>query len=716
MEKQFVLKAKTAVKRVAAISAGATMMGATMMGAVAADLGDYPSPFVNNGELNGLVVVGSASSAGDIVGAGDLISTLTQATVSASSATTVTEGGEDAEVSLDNALPGSLATLDDEKIAGLIDTEIEWNDTDYDVSELITAGTGLKILVSSTENEEEMGSTPYLGTGDASNTQLMYNYSFEDDISAMVSGVSTDDPITLDILGKSFEITNMAEKTFTYKLADEYSLFVGESVTVNGKSVELVNVASGADTVVVKVDGEQETVGTSSETVNGLKVEVSETFYSDNLEDRFAVIRAGEDISKTATDSTPVELFGLDEDDTDNPWDWDINLTHATTNTGHIAITWDETSDETADDYPPVALGGSFDFPNNFASVKFDSLTVDDYETLTVNFGATENIDGTTYGVVEFVTSHDDGLYMNEADEVDVAYIFTVADTNVSSWAWQDDDGDWNTQAVTDASSGTEAQYQYDTNQYANFSVDTVALLASPDYNVTLELSTIAGSDNLVFEANKEDATDSGSDVILGDAQDEEAAEVKVGSSNYGTKDFDLLFAGGFILENPESNGNGDGKIVMEIPSEEVKANVIVTGPGTSTTTAEYSSVTVNSVAGQSVIKLDTEVTDPASRNLILVGGPAVNRLTAQAMGLNYPTTGADSGIPEGAALIRMIDNAFGGSNTAVVVAGWDAEDTRAAASVLQNYRSYANQLDGKMEVKVSGTSVSAVGGDVATE
>ncbi len=69
MEKQFVLKAKTAVKRVAAISAGATMMGATMMGAVAADLGDYPSPFVADGELNGLVVVGSASSAGDIVGA-----------------------------------------------------------------------------------------------------------------------------------------------------------------------------------------------------------------------------------------------------------------------------------------------------------------------------------------------------------------------------------------------------------------------------------------------------------------------------------------------------------------------------------------------------------------------------------------------------------------------------------------------------------------------
>ncbi|MEK9789210.1 MAG: S-layer protein [Candidatus Woesearchaeota archaeon] len=178
---------------------------------------------------------------------------------------------------------------------------------------------------------------------------------------------------------------------------------------------------------------------------------------------------------------------------------------------------------------------------------------------------------------------------------------------------------------------------------------------------------------------------------------------------------FDRLFAGGLILRDPEQGLQGSGSVEFEIPEEAVKANIIVTGPGAVTTTTEYSSVTVNSVAGQSVIKLDTEVTDPASRNLILVGGPAVNRLTAQAMGLTYPTTGADSGIPEGAALIRLVENAFGGSNSALVVAGWDAEDTRAAASVLQNYRSYANSLDGRMEVQVSGTSVTAVGGDVAT-
>ena len=48
MQKNFVLKAKNTIKRVAAISVSSAMLGATMIGAVAAqDLGDYPSPFIS---------------------------------------------------------------------------------------------------------------------------------------------------------------------------------------------------------------------------------------------------------------------------------------------------------------------------------------------------------------------------------------------------------------------------------------------------------------------------------------------------------------------------------------------------------------------------------------------------------------------------------------------------------------------------------------------
>lgn len=713
MEKQFVLKAKTAVKRVAAISAGATMMGATMMGAVAADLGDYPSPFVDNGELNGLVVVGSASSAGDIVGAGDLISTLTQATVSASSSTTVTEGGEDKEIGLDASL-SSFGTLTDNEVAGLIDDEIEWNDTDIDVHEELVLGAAMTMLASGESNgEEEMGSDMYLGT---TGTGFTYKYVFEDAINSgatdLISNLDSDEPLTIEILGTSVEITDMAASAFTYKLADEYSLFTGDSVTVDGKEVSLVNVASGSSAnVVITVDGEQETVGSTSETVNGLKVQVSDTFYSDDLEDRFAVLRIGADLSKTATDGNAVELFGGDDTDSDNEYQWTISLAGANS---YIGVEYDAISDELDDTWAPVGVGGSISMPNNYAAVTFDSMTTSNYVDVEINAGGSESVNDTTVDVWEFTASEEDGFYIN-SEEVDTVFLSSNLAHNGNSdenttvtWHYQDDDGDWHN--VT-ASNNTEAlQVQYKSGSYLEI-VPGIGVTAG--INVTVHASNISGVDD---DLEVYLGYDADGDTLIGNAEDEVAGEVQLGETDYSTREYDIIKDGGIILRDPDGNLQGKGSVEFSIPEEEVKANIIVSGPETTTTTQQFSSVTVNSVAGQSVIKLDTEVTDPASRNLILVGGPAVNRLTAQAMGLNYPTTGADSGVPEGAALIRMVENAFGGSNTALVVAGWDAEDTRAAASVLQNYRSYANQLDGKMEVKVSGTSVSAVGGDVATE
>ena len=713
MEKQFVLKAKTAVKRVAAISAGATMMGATMMGAVAADLGDYPSPFVNNGELNGLVVVGSASSAGDIVGAGDLISTLTQATVSASSSTTVTEGGEDKEIGLDASL-SSFGTLTDNEVAGLIDDEIEWNDTDIDVHEELVLGAAMTMLASGESNgEEEMGSDMYLGT---TGTGFTYKYVFEDAINSgatdLISNLDSDEPLTIEILGTSVEITDMAASAFTYKLADEYSLFTGDSVTVDGKEVSLVNVASGSSAnVVITVDGEQETVGSTSETVNGLKVQVSDTFYSDDLEDRFAVLRIGADLSKTATDGQAVELYGGDDTDSDNEYQWTISLAGANS---YIGVEYDAISDELDDTWAPVGVGGAISMPNGYAAVTFDSMTTSNYVDVEINAGGSESVNDTTVDVWEFTASEEDGFYIN-SEEVDTVFLSSNLAHNGNSdenttvtWHYQDDDGDWHN--VT-ASNNTEAlQVQYKSGSYLEI-VPGIGVTAG--INVTVHASNISGIDD---DLEVYLGYDADGDTLIGNAEDEVAGEVQLGETDYSTREYDIIRDGGIILRDPDGNLQGKGSVEFSIPEEEVKANIIVSGPETTTTTQQFSSVTVNSVAGQSVIKLDTEVTDPASRNLILVGGPAVNRLTAQAMGLNYPTTGADSGVPEGAALIRMVENAFGGSNTALVVAGWDAEDTRAAASVLQNYRSYANQLDGKMEVKVSGTSVSAVGGDVATE
>ncbi|MCX6775050.1 MAG: S-layer protein [DPANN group archaeon] len=126
-------------------------------------------------------------------------------------------------------------------------------------------------------------------------------------------------------------------------------------------------------------------------------------------------------------------------------------------------------------------------------------------------------------------------------------------------------------------------------------------------------------------------------------------------------------------------------------------------------------------LAGVAVAKLDTEITDAKAQPLLLVGGPAVNKLSAQAAGLNFPTYGSDPafkaafgyGIGEGA--ITMIANAFGGTNYAMIVSGWEAQDTRNAATVLKDYNTYKAQMTGSQVIVKSNAGVLTVSAPTVT-
>ena len=64
------------VKKILALSTGAVMVGATVMGASAANLNEFPSPWIQNGRFNGLIVVGDQANAGDVLGAIDIATQL----------------------------------------------------------------------------------------------------------------------------------------------------------------------------------------------------------------------------------------------------------------------------------------------------------------------------------------------------------------------------------------------------------------------------------------------------------------------------------------------------------------------------------------------------------------------------------------------------------------------------------------------------------------
>ena len=70
------MRVKKAIKKIAALGVGATMLGATVLGAMAADLANYPEPFVDTGLFNGYIVVGDNAAAEDVVGAIDIAAAL----------------------------------------------------------------------------------------------------------------------------------------------------------------------------------------------------------------------------------------------------------------------------------------------------------------------------------------------------------------------------------------------------------------------------------------------------------------------------------------------------------------------------------------------------------------------------------------------------------------------------------------------------------------
>jgi len=101
---------------------------------------------------------------------------------------------------------------------------------------------------------------------------------------------------------------------------------------------------------------------------------------------------------------------------------------------------------------------------------------------------------------------------------------------------------------------------------------------------------------------------------------------------------------------------------------------------------------------------LDSSLASYTDQNLIVVGGPAVNRAAAALLGKTYPAYGAESGIPENAGLIKAVENADG--TVGMIVAGWEADDTRRAAIVLAEYDDH--DLSGE-EVQVTGTSMTDI-------
>ncbi len=83
------MRFQKAIKRMIALGTGAVMVGSSVF--AAADLANFPSPFVKDGKFSGVLIVGDKAAAEDVIGISDVISSLQFA---ATKKVTTTSGGE----------------------------------------------------------------------------------------------------------------------------------------------------------------------------------------------------------------------------------------------------------------------------------------------------------------------------------------------------------------------------------------------------------------------------------------------------------------------------------------------------------------------------------------------------------------------------------------------------------------------------------------------
>ena len=175
----------------------------------------------------------------------------------------------------------------------------------------------------------------------------------------------------------------------------------------------------------------------------------------------------------------------------------------------------------------------------------------------------------------------------------------------------------------------------------------------------------------------------------------EDNDDYEEGITRYGVK---------VVVYDPSGTDEAE-ELTLEYPLAQVGAQVFLTAGKVASTTVgsggAVESVTLEAIEVGSAV-LASEVANVAGQNLMMVGGPCANEAARKVMGVTMDNCA--EGFAPGKAILKLYDT--GAGNVALLIAGDQPMDTRAAARVLANYDSY--DLSGD-EVSITYTSLADI-------
>ena len=801
------MEIKKAIKRIIALGTGATMLGATVLGAMAAaDLANYPVPFVEDSTYNAVAIVGADAKATDSIGVADILlglSFVEGAAAATTTATTSLEGdayqiakgtdelnlyeylSSDSGTSGDELANGPIGTVTKSELNALADGSITNEKGTFTYNQYIIMPGNASVVY---EVDSDVSDDPalYLKFVDSS-LGYIYRLSFA---SALKSDIDSDndfddlDNKKISMLGKEFTIIDTDNSTGEIDLmagAIQDTLSEGESktYTINGidYETEVIIITDVTNPQVkFKINGETTDALLATETfklADGTEIGVKEILPNeagDVTQDLVEFYLGAEKVTLTDSAFGTANWGGtltVGGEDVSNVY-VDIVGTFPSAGTdvsiSKIDINW------TAGDDYYVPIGGKLS--DQLEADQKDQLFLKnlDFEFTGVDFGDTEEIKirdaaadkmkvavpTKTGGDLNFYAFYSDGAVIALGKSADRPLITAVATPIQKNYQFLVSSGKYshlleatyfdtaNTRVTfKDVGLGSSFKVTAADLGTGTFYLDGYAYEFTVNYTAGTATFTSFGTDNdaeiwtpsearvMISENNTHgfvgfteyykgpgDGAAANVEHINVTITDAGAATTDKITCNEPTLDGATTIYGYDFLPSWDSKTNyydgytrwgtyveyetptgGQNPVTITYPIAEATADVYITS-GVVKTTAAGGEVggPVQVDVGSAV--LDTEVADWTAQNVIVVGGPCVNRVAAALMGLPYPSDECAEGFEEGKAKIKLFED----ENVALLVAGMTGDDTRRACTVLKNYADYAADLVGT-EVEMIATS-----------
>jgi hypothetical protein len=682
----------------------------------------------------------------------------TSVSVSCPGASGSVTGTEKDTVSLNGALSSvfpASGVLKTAHFSGLVDSTYSWRGTDYDFREQVNlAGVAMShdLATSNVNGTEKMI---------VESSDLKYQYVFDKALTGTgsTSDPNYTYPIYVTMLGKSFAIVGTGSNQVKMLQGSIGTATATTPVKYNDYSVYADLGSDNSWTRVIIKDASGNTVDTltitrgdnKQSTATGLTVQVTAVRA---LQDGTVV---GADVVVGPTTAGTTKTYDVTADVTstgtssdvfpgETVWGVQVGTNTLTAVTSFATTGGIDAGDVIEVVYKPsstqyLVAGSKVSLPNNYGDLEYVGWNTEQFATITVaplsgTVSAYNNSADTqalgNLGGIEISTDVAGSIVSTANTGFSKAYILwnysRAADRDVAFIGFYDTSkqkiivngtidgvdteslGEYRSKVFNVSNSTGDAhtvlKYPFklsygnagDNDWYLNVTIGRGKLIYS------MGVGTTANTITLGFR-NKSAATTSQAPEFKLGVTDASSEVDEVNATTHGTvreagrKSQEIVDDSGILLQNTDTYGASD-KVVFKIPFKTLYAKVSFgkRGSAVSGSTVSYTSYPAVPITS-AIARLDTELTAADKlKHLIAIGGSGVNSVTAEALGLSYPTYGTAGGVPENKGLIKMVTSPYDATKYVIIVAGWEVENTRAAASALQLY-----------DTKLAGQTASAV-------